>query len=165
MRDKSHARLRAAYCGLLLACALQAVAAEGYSTKPIRVIVPSQAGGGADIVARAIGQKLTEDWGQQVVVNNRIGVVGVEIAARAIPDGYTIMLTTSALAVRETVYRKVAEARYFKGHARRPLTDAEVERKFRSLAAKLLTPRQIDAFLAKAWALEELSDIGERAGR
>jgi len=57
--------------------------------------------------------------------------------------------------------RKAAEARYFKGHARRPLTDAEVEHKFRSLAAKALTPRQIDAFLAKAWALEELSDIRE----
>ena len=57
--------------------------------------------------------------------------------------------------------RKVAEARYFKGHARRPLTDAEVESKFRSLAAKVLTPQQIDAFLAKAWTLEELADIGE----
>jgi tripartite-type tricarboxylate transporter receptor subunit TctC len=73
----------------------------------VRVIVPSQAGGGADIVARALAQKLTESWGQQVVVDNRIGIAGAESAARATPDGYTIMLTTSALAVRESVYQKL----------------------------------------------------------
>ena len=75
--------------------------------RPVRVIVPSQAGGGADIVARAVAQKLTESWGQQVVVDNRIGIAGAESAARATPDGYTIMLTTSALAVRESVYQKL----------------------------------------------------------
>ena len=107
MRDKSHARLSAGYCGLLLAWALQAAAAVSYPAKPIRVIVPSQAGGGADIVARSIGQKLTETWGQQVVVDNRIGIVGIEIVSKATPDGYTVMFTTSALAVREAVYRKL----------------------------------------------------------
>jgi tripartite-type tricarboxylate transporter receptor subunit TctC len=81
--------------------------AQSYPAKAIRVIVPSAAGGGADIVARAIGQKLTEAWGQQVVVDNRVGVVGAEIAAHAVPDGYTVMLTTSALAVRESVYREL----------------------------------------------------------
>jgi tripartite-type tricarboxylate transporter receptor subunit TctC len=75
--------------------------------KPIRVIVPSQAGGGADIVARSLGQKLTQSWGQQVVIDNRIGIVGAEIAAHAAADGYTVMFTTSALAVRESVYRKL----------------------------------------------------------
>ncbi len=69
--------------------------------------MPSQAGGGADIVARALAQKLTESWGQQVVVDNRIGIAGAESAARATPDGYTVMLTTSALAVRESVYQKL----------------------------------------------------------
>jgi tripartite-type tricarboxylate transporter receptor subunit TctC len=81
------------------------VSAQQYPARPIRVIVPSQAGGGADIVARAIAQKLTESWGQPVIVDNRIGVVGAETAARAAPDGYTVMFTTSALAVRESVYR------------------------------------------------------------
>lgn len=81
--------------------------AQSYPAKSIRVIVPSAAGGGADIVARAIGQKLTEAWSQQVVVDNRIGIVGAEIAAHAAPDGYTVMLTTSALAVRESVYKKL----------------------------------------------------------
>jgi tripartite-type tricarboxylate transporter receptor subunit TctC len=70
------------------------------------VIVPSQAGGGADIVARMIGQKLTDAWGQQVVIDNRIGAVGAEIAAKAPPDGQTLMFTTSALSVREALYAK-----------------------------------------------------------
>ncbi|HUP93627.1 MAG TPA: tripartite tricarboxylate transporter substrate binding protein [Burkholderiales bacterium] len=90
---------------LALTCGL--AAAQPYPSKPIRVIVPSQAGGGADIVARVIGQKLAEAWGQQVVIDNRIGAIGAEIAARALPDGYTIMFTTSALAVRESLYGKL----------------------------------------------------------
>ena len=79
-----------------------------YPSRPIRVIVPSMAGGGADIVARLLGQKLAERWGQQVIVDNRIGVVGAETAAQALPDGYTVMFTTSALTVRESVYRKLS---------------------------------------------------------
>ena len=84
-----------------------ATAAESYPARPIRVIVPSSAGGGADIVARLVGQKLTERWVQQVIVDNRIGVVGAETAALAAPDGYTVLFTTSALSVRESVYRKL----------------------------------------------------------
>jgi len=96
----------------LLLCGLAAVhaaaaAAQQYPSKPVRVIVPSQAGGGADIVARAIAQKLNEAWGQPVIVDNRIGIAGAETAARAAPDGYTLMFTTSALAVRESVYRNL----------------------------------------------------------
>ncbi|HEX2825998.1 MAG TPA: tripartite tricarboxylate transporter substrate binding protein [Burkholderiales bacterium] len=83
-----------------------AASEPGWPTKPIRVIVPSQAGGGADIVARMIGQKLTDAWGQQVVIDNRIGAVGAEIAAKAPPDGQTLMFTTSALSVREALYAK-----------------------------------------------------------
>src|SRR5256885_2228076 len=81
--------------------------AQSYPSRPIRLIVPSQAGGGADIVARAIAQKLTETWGQQVVIDNRIGAVGAEIAAKAIPDGYTVMFTTSALAVRDSLFSRL----------------------------------------------------------
>ncbi len=81
--------------------------ASAYPTKPLRVIVPSQAGGGADIVARVIGQKLAEAWGQQVVIDNRIGAVGPEIASKALPDGHTLMFTTSALAVRDALYSKL----------------------------------------------------------
>jgi tripartite-type tricarboxylate transporter receptor subunit TctC len=100
--------VRIIVCALLgMLAAASSSFAQSYPAKAIRVIVPSAAGGGADIVARAIGQKLTAAWGQQVVVDNRIGMVGAEIAAHAVPDGYTVMLTTSALAVRESVYQKL----------------------------------------------------------
>ena len=95
------AALAAAFPG-----AAGAATAPSYPSKPIRVIVPSQAGGGADIVARVIGQKLAEAWGQQVVIDNRIGAVGAEIAAKAVPDGQTLMFTTSALTIREALYTK-----------------------------------------------------------
>jgi tripartite-type tricarboxylate transporter receptor subunit TctC len=98
-------RILAAVCALLLAAPV--TFAQSYPTKPVRVIVPSQAGGGADIVARTIGQKLAAVLGQQFVVDNRIGIVGTEIVAKSMPDGYTLMFTTSALAVRASVYRKL----------------------------------------------------------
>jgi tripartite-type tricarboxylate transporter receptor subunit TctC len=82
--------------------------AQSYPVRPIRIIVPTVPGGGGDTVARAIGQKLTDSWGQQIVVDNRTGMIGAEIAARAIPDGYTIMVTTSSLVLREAVYTKLS---------------------------------------------------------
>ena len=81
--------------------------AQQWPSRPLRVLVPSAAGGAGDIVARAVGQKLTEAWGQQVIVDNRNGIVGAEITARAAPDGYTIMFSTSALSIRESVYRQL----------------------------------------------------------
>jgi tripartite-type tricarboxylate transporter receptor subunit TctC len=103
-----HGRLPfAMFAASLLATIVTIAAAQSYPSRPIRVIVPSSAGGGADIVARLIGQKLAEHWGQQVIVDNRIGVVGAETAALASADGYTVLFTTSALVVRESVYRKL----------------------------------------------------------
>jgi tripartite-type tricarboxylate transporter receptor subunit TctC len=70
--------------------------ANSYPERPIRLVVPVAPGGGNDIVARMLGQKLAETWGQQVVVDNRPGAataIGAEIVAKAPPDGYTIMLT------------------------------------------------------------------------
>jgi tripartite-type tricarboxylate transporter receptor subunit TctC len=68
---------------------------EGYPGKPIRMVVPFPPGGPADILSRAIGQKLTESWNQQVVIDNRAGAggnVGSEIVAKAAPDGYTLLM-------------------------------------------------------------------------
>lgn len=96
---------RAAFAAIVVASS--SAWSETYPARPIRVIVPSQAGGGADIVARAIAVKMSETWKQQVVVDNRIGIVGAEIAATAPADGYTLMFTTSALAVRESVFTKL----------------------------------------------------------
>jgi len=92
---------------LLAALIAQPAFAQTWPSRPLRVLVPSAAGGAGDIVARAVGQKLTEAWGQQVIVDNRNGIVGAEIAAHSAPDGYTVMFSTSALSIRESVYRKL----------------------------------------------------------
>jgi tripartite-type tricarboxylate transporter receptor subunit TctC len=71
---------------------------QAYPTRPIRFLVPSPPGGSPDILARIVGQKLSERLGQQVVVDNRSGasgIIGVEVAARAAPDGYTLLFVTS----------------------------------------------------------------------
>ncbi len=84
---------------LIFACAGLALAvtaaAQDYPSRPIRFIVPFPPGGGNDTIARTIGQKLTEAYGQQVVVDNRAGaggIIGAETAARSVPDGYTLFL-------------------------------------------------------------------------
>ena len=74
-------------------------AQQSYPANSIRLIIPYAAGGPTDIQGRVIAQKITENWGQQVVVDNRTGAGGIiaaEIAAKARPDGYTIILVTSA---------------------------------------------------------------------
>ncbi len=72
--------------------------AQPYPTKPIRVIVPFGAGGPSDYLVRAVGVRLAESWGQQLLVDNRTGangIVGSELAARAAPDGYTLVMATN----------------------------------------------------------------------
>ena len=76
-----------------------AVPAQTYPIRPIRWVVTYPPGGPTDVVARAIGAKLTEAWGQQIVIDNRAGaggVIGTDIAAKAVPDGYTLLFGTSA---------------------------------------------------------------------
>ncbi|MGE5525437.1 MAG: tripartite tricarboxylate transporter substrate binding protein [Rhodospirillaceae bacterium] len=93
--------------GALAFAVSSASLAQTYPTKPIRLISPFAPGGGASIMARYIGQELTEAWGQSVVVDNRGGgggVIGTEMAARALPDGYTlVMATASTIAVNPVV--------------------------------------------------------------
>jgi tripartite-type tricarboxylate transporter receptor subunit TctC len=81
----------------LLAWLLLAGAAQAFPTKPVRIIVAFPPGGGTDIVARVVGQKLGEGWNQAVVVENRAGAsgtIGTESAARAEPDGHTLFMAT-----------------------------------------------------------------------
>lgn len=105
---KSIKRL-AAGAAILAACAAPAVAA--YPEKPIRLIVPVSTGGGTDLVARQIAQKLTESWGQSVIVDNRAGAggnIGAQTVGRAEPNGYTLMLTYGAnITVNPKLYKDV----------------------------------------------------------
>jgi len=75
-----------------------AASADAFPTRPLRMIVPFPAGGGTDLIARLIAQKLSEAWNQPVIVDNRAGggsVIGSEIVARSSPDGHTLLLTAN----------------------------------------------------------------------
>jgi tripartite-type tricarboxylate transporter receptor subunit TctC len=99
--------------GIALAIALLPAAALGqaYPTKPIRIIAPFPAGGTSDTIARVLGQKLSEAWKQQAFVDNRSGVagsLGTAAAAKAAPDGYTIIVgNTGPVAINHNVYNNV----------------------------------------------------------
>jgi len=76
------------------------VLAQGYPAKPVRLIVPFPAGGATDVVARLLGQKLSEAWGQPVVIENRAGAggnIGADAAAKSPPDGYTLFMTSGSI--------------------------------------------------------------------
>ncbi len=92
-----------------LAAAPATAQTTDYPTRPVRIIVPQTAGGAVDIVARAIAQKLSESWGQQVIIDNRPGangIIGMEAVAKAKPDGYTLGAPfTSVLAINPFVYK------------------------------------------------------------
>src|SRR5437899_8059558 len=98
---------RAALATALLAAAVPAAAQE-YPTRPVRMIVGFAVGGGTDTTARPIAQKLSELFGQQVIVDNRPGAAGniaTDIVAKASPDGYTILMgTIAALAANPRLY-------------------------------------------------------------
>ena len=83
-----------------VACFVSAVAAaQTFPTRPVRIIVPYAAGGAVDTVARTVGAKLSDTWGQTVVIENRPGGaanIGTELAARAAPDGHTLLMGTTA---------------------------------------------------------------------
>ncbi len=82
----------------------------GYPLKPIRLLVGNAPGGGIDITARAVAQKLTERWGRSVVVDNRpgaSGLIAMEVAAQAAPDGYTLLVISGSLIASAGVQNKV----------------------------------------------------------
>jgi tripartite-type tricarboxylate transporter receptor subunit TctC len=93
-----------------LAAAQKAGPAD-YPNRPVRVIVPQAAGGGVDVVARSVTQKLTETWGQQVVIDNRSGAAGNianDIVAKSAADGYTLLLgTVSTISINPSLFPKL----------------------------------------------------------
>ena len=99
---------------LLLSCLTLSAAhaaEDAYPSKSIRIIITVAPGGGSDITARTVAQKLTESWKQQVIVDNRPGgngIIGMEIGAHANPDGYTLILgTIGPVAVNPSLYSKL----------------------------------------------------------
>jgi tripartite-type tricarboxylate transporter receptor subunit TctC len=94
------------FCGLF---ALQAQA-QSYPNKPIKIVVGFSPGGGPDISARVIGQKMTDKWGQPVVVENRPGAganIATQVVATSKPDGYTLLSVSNAFAIAPAIYSKL----------------------------------------------------------
>jgi tripartite-type tricarboxylate transporter receptor subunit TctC len=96
--------------GLLLAVLVSAALAQGFPNRNIQVVVPVAAGGGTDLLARTLGQKVSEVLGQPVVIDNKLGAggnIGVEHVARAKPDGHTLLVSPGTIATNVAVYRKL----------------------------------------------------------
>jgi tripartite-type tricarboxylate transporter receptor subunit TctC len=96
---------------LALALFCSSPSAQVYPAKTVRIIVPVGTGGATDILSRTLGQRLSAIWGQQVLVDNRPGGgsnVGFEIAAKAAPDGYTLLMAQPAFTVNVSLYKKLA---------------------------------------------------------
>ena len=96
-------------CAVLGSAAGPALA-QAYPAKPVRIVVPSSAGGGTDIIARVLAPELSKRLGQQVVVDNRPGagtMIGIEIVANSPADGYTLLMGLSTLAINSALYKKV----------------------------------------------------------
>ena len=107
-------RVRLRWCTIamsLLAAAAPHASAQGYPSKPVRLIVPFSAGGGTDFFARVVATKLSQILGQQVVVDNRAGaggIIGADLVAKAPPDGYTLLMGhTGTLAINPALYEKI----------------------------------------------------------
>lgn len=104
-------RLVVSACALaLFSTAAFSQNAANYPSRPIRVIVPFAPGGGLDISTRLIGQKLTEKWGQNIVVDTRPGaatILGTDIASKAAPDGYTLLMITTTFAINPGLRAKL----------------------------------------------------------
>jgi tripartite-type tricarboxylate transporter receptor subunit TctC len=87
-----------------------ATIAQTYPSRAVRFIVPAPPGGGTDILARTLGQRLGEMWGQQFVIDNRAGaggIVGTDLAAKALPDGHTIVMAYTSHAINPGLYPKL----------------------------------------------------------
>ncbi len=100
--------IAAMLCGIPLHAAAQAGGA--YPSRAVRIVVPFPPGGGTDIISRTVAQKLSEMWGQPVIVDNRSGangIIGTDLGAKAKPDGYTLLVVIATHAINPSLYRKL----------------------------------------------------------
>lgn len=94
------------FAALVSLAAVSYGAEQPYPNRPIRVIIPTAPGGGSDVIVRMLGQKWTEAWGQQVVVDHRVGAgmtIGINLTATAAPDGYTMAVVNPSHAINATL--------------------------------------------------------------
>ena len=143
-------------CALAMVNGARAQPADPFPSRPIRIVIPFVPGGANDVIGRIVGIKITEAHGQQVVVENRGGAggsLGVEIAAKAPPDGYTLVLGNIAnLAVNPTLYRKLGY---------NPLTDLQPI----TLIAKVPTILAVHPSLPAQNVLELIALARKRPGQ
>ncbi|NBR28346.1 MAG: tripartite tricarboxylate transporter substrate binding protein [Betaproteobacteria bacterium] len=102
--------LKPLVAGLVCALAALPAFAQSFPARPLRLVVPYAAGGSTDVLARIVGQKLTENLGQAVVIDNRTGagtLIATGIVAHAAPDGYTLLMATPPLVVADALYKSV----------------------------------------------------------
>ena len=103
-------RSAALLCTVFAAVVPCGAQAQGYPSKPIRIVVPFPAGGTSDILSRAVGQKLSEEWKQPVIIENRPGAsanIGAEIVAKSPPDGYTLLCASTIHTINPSLYSKL----------------------------------------------------------
>jgi len=95
-----------AVAALVVGIGTSAAQAQDYPNQPVRIVVPSSPGGGLDLLARALGVKLTDKWGQQIIVENQSGAggtIGTAAVAQAAPDGYTLLFVTTGFVTNPTL--------------------------------------------------------------
>ncbi|MCC6535581.1 MAG: tripartite tricarboxylate transporter substrate binding protein [Burkholderiales bacterium] len=100
----------ARWISIVAIAACSGAIAQGYPVKPVRMLVPFPPGGGTDFMARLLGRHLSEKWGQSVVIENRPGasmMIASEIVAKAAPDGYTIIMSSSNHTINPSLYPKI----------------------------------------------------------
>ena len=141
---------RGLLAALIVCTSASAVHAQKFPTRPLRIIVPTAPGGGLDFVARLVGPKLTESMGQTVVVDNRpgaSGVIGLELTARATPDGYNLMIISAT----HVIYSAINKTKFdlFRDFASiSQLTAAN----YVLVVAPMLAPRSVGELIAYAKA-------------
>ena len=102
--------LAIAVAALTLPLTIAAEAQTAWPTRPVKLVVPFSPGGSTDVVARMLGQRLSEIWGQSVIVDNRAGAggnIGADIVAKAQPDGYTLLMASGSITINPHIYAKL----------------------------------------------------------